>query len=183
MLQQLRISSPVMTLSAGLKTLLSTAGSMDSVRVEKRAEDESILSVAEGLFTTPAAGTGTATKTPQDALVFSLRTTTPGPKGRGRMYWPALGAGLTASFQLSSPPPGTIPVDMSAWLGKVGDELNDYFIASADPRRVVLSVRSVKDHVCRDVNSVQVGTVLDTQRRRRDALPETYYATEYPYIP
>jgi hypothetical protein len=41
-------------------------------------------------------------------------------------------------------------------------------------------VRSVKNHHCYDVKSIQVGSILDTQRRRRSALPETYLSVAYP---
>ena len=163
-----------------LETLLSLSGEITSVRVEKRAEDESILSVSETLLTASVTGSGGSTKTPQDALVFSLRTNTPGARGRGRMYWPALGATISTSFQLTAPTAAATVADAKTFLAGMGNDINQYFIGIADARRVVLSVRSVTDHLCRDVVTLQVGNVLDTQRRRRDNIPETYSSVSYP---
>jgi hypothetical protein len=58
--------------------------------------------------------------------------------------------------------------------------MDGVYISQASALRVALSVRSGTDHVCRDVTSIQVGSVLDTQRRRRDVLPETYNSVTYP---
>lgn len=163
-----------------LKTLLSTSGSIDTVRVELRSEAEQTLSVSEQLLAAAVAGTGAANKTPQDSVVFSLRSSTPGAKGRGRMYWPALNAALSATFQLNGPLPAAVVADVKTWLSAIGTQMNNVYIGQASALRVVLSVRSVTDHVNRDITSIQVGSVLDTQRRRRDALPESYVAVAYP---
>lgn len=180
LLAAIKAAGGVTTMPTSLRTLLSGAGSVDGVRVERRAEDESVLNVAEGLYTTPSLGTGTASKTPQDALVFSLRTSVPGARGRGRLYWPALGAALSTSFQLTTPTPATVATDAKTWLAAIGSAMNGYFVSVASAKSVVLSVRSVTDHVCRDVNTLQFGSVLDTQRRRRDNLPESYVSVAYP---
>lgn len=179
-LAALRGTSAVTSLQPALLTLLSTSANVNAIRVEKRAEDEQILSVAEGLLTTPTTGTGTASKTPQDAYVFSLRTNTPGARGRGRIYWPALGAGLSGTFQISTPTVATVSAQTKIWLQAIGTAMNGYYASISSPKTVVLSVRSVTDHVCRDVTQLQFGSILDTQRRRRDALPETYTSVVYP---
>lgn len=167
-------------LPTGLKALLSQGATIDTVRVELRGENEETLSVAEQLLAAPATGSTAPNKTPQDAVVLSLRTSTPGARGRGRMYWPALQCTLSATYQLTSPSPVTIVGDTKTWLAAIGTQMNNVYIANASALRVVLSVRSVTDHVCRDVTSIQVGSVLDTQRRRRDALPESYVNVTYP---
>ena len=163
-----------------LRALLSPLGTLDGFRVERRAEDESILNVAEGLFGSPSTGSGTTSKTPQDSCVLSLRTSTPGPTGRGRLYWPALGASLSSSFQLTTPTPAQAVADAKTWLSAIGDYMNDYYTSISSALSVVLAVRSVKNHVCRDVVQVQVGSILDTQRRRREDIPETYASVSYP---
>lgn len=168
------------TIPVSMRALMSVGATMDIVRVEKRAEDETTLNVAEQLLPSPVLGTAAATKTPQDALVISLRTSTPGARGRGRMYWPALGASLSSSFQLSTPTPANVASDAKLWLNAIGNEMNDVYIGMASALRVVLSVRSTTDHVCRDVTSLQIGSVLDTQRRRRDSLPEAYQSVPMP---
>lgn len=179
-LAALKAAAGVNTPPANLRLLMGPNVTYNAVRVERRAEDETVLNVAEGLFTTAVAGTGTSTKTPQDSLVLSLRTATPGPKGRGRLYWPAVGATLSASFQLATPTPAQVATDAKTWLNAIGLAMNGYWASVSSVRTAVLAVRSVTDHVCRDVNSLQVGSVLDTQRRRRDSLPETYASIAMP---
>lgn len=163
-----------------LKTLLSTSVTVTGWRVELRGEDERILSVAEGNLATPFIGLQQATKTPQDAVVISLRTSTPGARGRGRMYWPAVGATIGASWQLTAPTTAQIAADARTWLNAIGTQMNDEYIAQASAKRVALSVRSPTDHVCRNVNQIQIGSVIDTQRRRRDEINETYSSVAYP---
>jgi hypothetical protein len=163
-----------------LDTLLSTAGTIDIIRIEKRAEDETVLNVSEQLLAPSVAGSGSPSKTPQDAVVFSLRTSTPGARGRGRMYWPALGALLSSTFQLASPAQVNVAGDVKALLQAINTAIDGVYLSIGAAQRAALSVRSVTDHVCRDVTSIQIGSVLDTQRRRRDSLPETYVAVAYP---
>jgi len=163
-----------------VKSLLSTTCSISGWRVEQRGEDERTLAVAEGTLTTEVAGTLTVSKTPQDCIVISLRTNTPGPRGRGRLYFPAMSATLSPTFQLTSPVPSAIAADFKTWLNAIGTQMNQYFIDIGSAYRVVLSVRSQTDHVNRNVVQLQVGSILDTQRRRRDALPETYASVAYP---
>lgn len=180
LMQALRTATAVNTPPTALRSLMSQELTLTSVRVERRAEDETILDVSEGLFSSATVGTGTATKTPQDAYVFSLRTSTPGARGRGRLYWPALGATLSSSFQISAPSQAAISTDAKTWLSAIGSTMNAYWASVSSVRTAVLSVRSVTDHVCRDVNALQFGSIIDTQRRRRDTLPETYTTVAYP---
>lgn len=178
--QSVAANQTTVLVPANLRQLLSTAGNIEIVRVEKRAEDESVLSVAEALVPTPLVGSGTANKTPQDSVVLSLRTATPGARGRGRLYWPALNATLSATWQMTAPVPASLASDAKTWLQAINSEIDDYYISISSALRAALSVRSITDHVCRDVTSIQIGSVLDTQRRRRDALPETYATVAYP---
>lgn len=177
-----RISTAVNTTSLGASLLgaMSTSCTIDIIRVERRAEDETVLNVAEVLRGTPVTGTGTASKTPQDALVLSLRTATPGARGRGRMYWPALGASLNGSFQITSPSSAGAAAGAKTLLQAINTAIDGVYSDAASALRGALSVRSGTDHVCRNVTSIQVGSILDTQRRRRDILPEAYASVLYP---
>jgi hypothetical protein len=58
--------------------------------------------------------------------------------------------------------------------------IDNYYIGIASALRSALAVRSLADHTCRNVVSVQVGTTMDTQRRRRESIPETYTTVAYP---
>lgn len=168
------------TLPTALKSLLSTAGTITSYRLEGRDEDDELLGVSEDLYSTPLAGSGGSTKTNQAAMVLSLRTTTPGASGRGRMYWPALGATLTASTgRLATPTTADIAAGAVALLELIQEtiEANAGLFPFTD---VLLGVRSPTDHVTRTVTRIQVGDIVDTQRRRRDTLPENYLTRPYP---
>ena len=96
------------------------------------------------------------------------------------MYWPALGATLGSTFQLTAPTSEAVVADAKTWLSAIGNQINSEYIAQGSALRAVLAVRSVTDHACRDVKQVQVGTVLDTQRRRRQDFRETYASVAYP---
>lgn len=180
LVQRLITNIPAATLPAGLKGLLSTAGSLTGWRVESHDENEKLLAVAQNNYAAPIKGTGTPQKSPQDALVISLRTDTPGARGRGRTYWPAIGAGLNATFNLQLPTPQEVADGAKALYKLIGDQINAELAANSLAATVELAVRSGADHLSRQVNRLQVGNVLDTQRRRRDALVESYLVLNYP---
>lgn len=175
-----RTATTAANINSDLRAALGAGGSIDIVRVERRAEDESVLNVAESLLGASLGGTTANTKTPQDAVVFSLRTSTPGPRGRGRMYWPALGALVSSSFSLATPTPALLAAGAKVWIASIKTAMDGVYIGAASALRVAPSVRSVTDHTCRDITSIQVGSILDTQRRRRDILPESYATVTYP---
>lgn len=180
MANAIRTATTSANVGVGLLSLMSNSAAIHTIRVERRAEDESVLNVSEALLVTPLPGTGTATKTPQDAAVISLRTATPGPRGRGRMYWPALAATLSSSFQITSPTPTVSLAAAKVWLQAINTAMDNVYVSQASALRVALSVRSGTDHLCRNVTSMQFGSILDTQRRRRDILPESYVNVAYP---
>lgn len=163
-----------------LKALLSTNAAITGWRVEQHNEDESLRNVAQASYTTAVAGSGSPTKTPQDAIVFSLRTSTPGARGRGRLYWPALGAALSTEFALTNPTPATAAAAAAQLLKLIGDQINLEWAQNSIPVTTELCVRSLSDHQSRKVERLQVGSALDTQRRRRDKIIETYAVVNYP---
>lgn len=171
---------PTATWPASLKTLLAAQGAITGWRVETRQENEAISAVAENAYSSPVAGTGSASKTLQDAVVVSLRTATPGARGRGRMYWPALGASLDGQFRLTTPSAANVADGAKTLLKLIGDQLNAELAANSIVATVELAVRSQTLHECNPVVRLQVGNVLDTQRRRRDSLTEAYATTSYP---
>lgn len=178
--QRLLTNIPLASWPTALRNLLAVGNSITGWRVETHQEDESISAVAENNYAVPVAGLTTPTKTPQDAVVISLRSGTPGARGRGRMYWPALGANLGATFKLTSPTPGAIAADARTLLKLIGDQLNAELAANSIVATVELAVRSQVSHDNNPVIRLQVGDVLDTQRRRRDALAEAYSVVAYP---
>lgn len=165
---------------ANIKSLWSNSAGLIAWRVEQHGEDEKLTNVGEAAYATQIVGTGSASKSPQDAIVVSMRTSTPGARGRGRLYWPALGVSLTSEFALSSPTPAAIALASAQLFKLVGDQITAEWAANSMAVTPELAVRSVTDHQSRKVERLQVGSVLDTQRRRRDKLIESYAVQNYP---
>lgn len=118
----------------------------------------------------PAPAAGTAEQfplPPQCAAVMSLRTDLPGPSGRGRFYMPGLGNTMLTS------------------LGRLTDAIRNSFVTSyvnyvdlvqAEILDLHLSVYSKVRGDGEDVTKVDMGNVIDTQRRRRSELVESRYS-------
>jgi hypothetical protein len=99
---------------------------------------------------------------PQCAVVVSERTDLATHEGRGRVYLPATGVGsLTATGQLNSTAQANAA---AAW----GHALSGMLTAGYQP---VIYHRASRSGT--NIISVDVGQVIDTQRRRRDKLIET----------
>jgi hypothetical protein len=120
----------------------------------------------ESLVTTPVAGGSTAIGIPQISTVVTL--TTPLLRGKGsvgRMYLPPSGLRIlvadgrldAAAAQAIANAAGTFITDLNGLLD--GD---------------VSVFGQTGTGTARDVTGVRVGRVLDTQRRRRNAIPEGY---------
>lgn len=160
---------------------LSNAGSITSIRLEMRdTANTDILGVSEYSLPTPIIGTGLPSCPPQNSIVSSLRTTNPLRSGRGRLYWPAPGVGITSSsFKLDATFVQDFADGVSSYLTAICNEIRTAF--SAGPTvSVGISVYSPTKGTLTPVNRIQVGDVLDTQRRRRDSLPETYKSAVFP---
>ena len=165
--------SPGTQLLNRLSSLLQITGARVEVRDD--ATDE-LIGISNGVRTVALAGTGTVLMPPQCATVYSLRTNTPGASGRGRLYWPCLGAGITSTGRLAS---GTLATDltaMKAYLQAIRDALGTAFPTIG----FNLAVRSRTTKTTPHVVRMQVGDVIDTQRRRRDKFPEGYQSTPVP---
>ena len=154
---------------------LSSKGSLVDVRVEAR--DNTVLEgVGVANKITGNTGTGNVTLTPQSAVVVSLITGNPTRNGRGRLYWPAVGYPLaTDTGRLATGKASAIAGGMKNYLRGVQDALKSGLEAGPGGALVVeLQVVSKSTSQAYRVNTLRVGDVVDTQRRRRDRMPETY---------
>ena len=113
-------------------------------------------------------GSSTVEQVPQVATVFSLLTGIPGGSYRGRMYWPAVGASTNTSGKLALPSQSNVN-NVAALL----EALAQLYPGSSPTQ---LAVASKAQDAVTEVTSIRWGDVADTQRRRRDALVETYYS-------
>lgn len=172
-------ASAIAALSPGTSslTLLGTLMSVTGVRLEVRNDaDDSLLAISTQARGSALPGTGTVRLPAQSAAVISLRTDTPGASGRGRLYWPVMGATVAGTGRLN-------PADVLALL----NNQKTYYLAMRDALATAfptigfdLAVRSKTTKTTPHVVRLQVGDVVDTQRRRRDKFPESYQQVGFP---
>lgn len=110
------------------------------------------------------AGSGAATQNFTTSLVCSLYTDTAGRSYRGRFYFPALAAAQQGTGKISG---------VTAIATDFQELLQDLAVTNT-VSTMQLQVYSPTKNAVTPVTSIKVGDVVDTQRRRRDALNETY---------
>ena len=156
------------TLRAGLSAALNIYG----VRVNAISDSGTLVAAAEHVKATPAAGQGTATRPLQVALCVTLNSGAAyGRHYRGRVFFPALaGPAISGSTLRVS------PTDRQTWATALAGLLTDIGgvinaeIVDVLPYVPVVYSRSTGQVL--KIQNISVGDVLDTQRRRRDALRE-----------
>lgn len=163
--------------AGALTTFLSSALSVTGCRLEVREDsNDALIGISVQQRSPVFTGTGTPLRGAQTAIVFSLRSNTPGGSGRGRLYWPAVGTSVDATLRFTSTTAATAAGDMRTYLLAMRSAL-----ATAFPTiGFDLAVRSRTTHTTPHVNKIQVGTVPDTQRRRRDKMVEDYSSLPFP---
>lgn len=153
---------------------LSSAVTINTIRTESLTTAGALTQAAEVALATPTVGLQSAAFPHQVAVVTSLLTGRPGRSYRGRLYWPFLGMPIS-STTLRIP-----QVNRDQVLATVGGLLTDMETAGFGTPRVRLAVVSQTTGLATPVTQLQVGDVLDTQRRRRDALDEQRTTVNYP---
>lgn len=163
-----------------LGAVLSNAASIVSYRLEGRDDDHTLLGIAEAARATPYTGTGAPSKNATASAVLSLRSERPGPSGRGRLYWPALGVTLSATtFRIPAATTAAWAEDASSYLTAIQNAIRDNGGFSPGTA-ITLAVISKTTGGQYPVTRIMVGDVLDTQRRRRDRFQEAYASEPYP---
>lgn len=148
-------------------TMFSTATRILRVRTYYYPGPGPALTTGTANLSSPKAGSGTCNRPPQCAASVSLLTAFAGQSYRGRFYLPWLG-GTMDPATLKSSVPLNAPTQLAALLNALG---------AASPGTVDLEphVYSPTLDVLTPVSTLRIGDVVDTQRRRRDDLVETYY--------
>lgn len=165
-----------LTIPTGLRAVNTNTVFWSGCRVEARKWNGDLVSQADHARATPVNGTVTNVAHPfQTSIVTSLRTTGTGARGRGRLYLPATGMTLDNTLRPNATLVGQTLTGMRQWLTAVGGA-----IGATTVNAPVLSVWSRVSASTLPVNSIQMGDVPDTQRRRRDSLIESYTALSYP---
>lgn len=152
--------------SAGSRTSSAiTFTGVDAYQIgtDGRATDQWVSNMA-----TPTVGNGSPSSPPQCTMVISLRTGLPGRARRGRMYIPTMAAVVGADALVSTATQGLF-ADAA---GTLMNSINDAGVVDNPYRLVVAS--GVGSGALYPVQTIQVGRVIDTQRRRRNSLAEGY---------
>lgn len=162
---------------SGLLTMMGPLLSITGARLEVRDDaSDDLIAISIATRGTALSGTGTTRLPPQAAAVISLRTNTPGGSGRGRLYWPILGAPLTTSARIGAGDVTAIGTNFVTYQNSMRTALAANFATIG----FNLAVRSKTTKSTPHVVRLQVGDVVDTQRRRRDNFPEQYTSQVVP---
>lgn len=166
------------TIPTDITGLISTESFWTSLRVELRTANFQLMGVGENSYSPALKGTGPSTHPPQTAVVASLRTALPGRSGRGRLYLPATGLGLQSTLQMTETQATNIATAVKTWVSDLAATATAAYPAPGPLHLFV--VHSKKNNTAQDVSAIQVDTVLDSQRRRRDKLVGTRREVVYP---
>lgn len=154
-----------------LASLNAPAVLVTGCRVEARLKSGQLEGVAEGNRTNAAAGSGSLAHPFQTSLVFSLRTADSSSHGKGRLYWPATSVTLVdTSLKIL---PAAIDNYMSGFLTYIVN-IRNAIRTVGGATTANLAVWSRTQASTRLVLSIRAGDIADVQRRRRDAIPESY---------
>lgn len=156
-----------------------TAGWVGSNVVEDIYASDTIMDTASTASINPAtdkqltrvtatvshAGSITGNPLPyQVAVVISLQSDTATRAGRGRLYLPAPDVSMCVDGKLSS----TALTNIDGGFTALFDSLNTSGLTPV--------IRNRTAHSSITITAARVGSVFDTQRRRRNKIPETYTA-------
>lgn len=169
------------TVPVALANIRGAAAPGTGVRVERRSDTHVLIGAAESSWTAGNSDNRTSGLPPQTAMVISLRSTTPGAKGRGRLYWPATGAGLnTSTLRLTTPTNTAAASAAATYLDAIASALKNALEPSPSLIDYDLCVVSPTTGTKTRITRVEVGDILDVQRRRRDRLVEAYASAPMP---
>ncbi len=125
-------------------------------------------------ITQPVGGqTGSPTLPPQISVVASLHSTPSlGLAGKGRMFLPGCHLGLNTDAQISPTERGQLATTLATFLTGVNAISPDVgTVANASKGRIGIPFANA---ITRPVTTVRIGSIYDTQRRRRNQLNEVY---------
>lgn len=156
----------ISALWAGIASKFQTTTSVTAVRVDEiDVNTGHVITGLDGALPASPAGTAASTQLPlQCAAVVSLRTPFSGASFRGRMYLPAMA--LTALDTAGTFSAGT----RTAITSSLKTYINSVVTASTGWEPVVFS-RTL--HSATVITKIDMGSVVDTQRRRRASLVES----------
>lgn len=181
------ICADIAALNAGfvLPTLprqaLSHALSITGIRMEAISDEGLLVSAAEHTLAAPAAGLTTPIRPLNVAWCVTLNHGAQyGRSGRGRLFWPALGSvpALGSTLRVTNANRTAFLSDLVGWLEAVAGIIRETAPDGAMSVRQVVWSRTTGS--TREVDNLSLGDILDSQRRRRDALREQRTTIPWP---
>jgi hypothetical protein len=170
-LASMALSIDSVTVPTGLRSFNVPAVTVTGCRVEARTKTGVLEGVAEHARSSPVAGSGSAAHPFQTSLVASLRTGDSSARGKGRLYWPATAVPLSpTTLRILATDTQTFVTDMNTYLAAIRTQIR----AVGGATGATLAVWSRTNNDTRVVLQIRAGDVADVQRRRRDALNESY---------
>lgn len=166
------VTGAAQTFWDALKGRIAPGTRLTSAKVAPVDEDGRYIDNMDSViydWETPLRGTGSSAHPPQVAVVASLTTgTRRGNATHGRMYLPMTAVPISGQdFTIPTSERQTIA---NAVKGLLNDSLGTIADASLDP--VVMS--NIGSGTTRTITTVAVGSIADTQRRRRNRFTEQY---------
>jgi len=159
-----------------LRAAMSSSTTITGVRLEARTNEGLLEAQFEAQRGSAVLGSGGSAHSFQTAIVTSLRTAQPGARGRGRLFLPATGIGLTAAtLRVASADVTSVLGGVKAYLASLETAIETVF-----PTGVSLVVWSRANAQSYGVTSIQMGDILDVQRRRRDQTIESVQVSSWP---
>lgn len=169
---QKALAAACVTFWNAVKAYAPTDSRMTGVRINALDATNHVISGANFIdLIAPIPGTRTATEQlpAQVSVAATLRTGRRGPAGRGRMYLPLNGVTLS-SGKLGSTVKNTVGAAVAAFLEDVEEVLPVPAVVNSGPQTYSA------------VSSVEVGDLVDIQRRRSNAVDEIYSPFTLGYV-
>lgn len=166
------VTGAAQTFWTAIQARVARGTRLNSVKVAPVDEDGRYIDNMDSViydWETPLQGSGTNAHPPQVSVVASLTTgTRRGNATHGRMYLPLTAISINSNdFTISTGERQTIA---NAVKGLLNDSLGTIADVSLDP--VVMS--NIGSGTTRTITTVAVGSIPDTQRRRRNRFAEEY---------
>jgi hypothetical protein len=123
--------------------------------------------------TTVVGGATSGHHPPQCSLVCTLLSDRPrGKASKGRMYLPGFAGTINGSGKVDWDQVGSISTNLKTFFDSFADDADvpDQLILAAKGTGIDAALNAQNDYV----ETIRVGDVVDTQRRRRNGLNETY---------
>lgn len=148
---------------------IGTTAFFDKLALRALDETGVTLDLNEYFPVAPVAGASTVSKPNQCAIVVTTLTNTPSRRGRGRFYIPSLGTSTMSAGRMAVTQRDSIATTAKTCLDAINSALTT-FEATAE-LAVESNVGAGQESA---ITGLRVGDVIDTQRRRRDGLVESY---------